>query len=484
MELDEIIKKVETQALDLAKEWKSEQPLPQNTSMPILELICPNYKDFFSAKWVTLTDIFQDQDNETFLQESYRQIFGREIDETGLSHYLHRLTNGYPRTFILLELMQSEEAKPDSQIGKTWLVKNFKRLLSLLSRLRLGAVSAVMQKFLVKWERKRLKQAQLRHNYQKKLVNQYTQVASQLAQHYSDLTQKLIEDQIKLVGQIAQSQAMAKEVNGNYHQIQHKLNYHQHALSRLMEDLSATKPDETKKNTFQAHQQDKLDAYYVAFEDANRGSREEIRDKQMPYINRIRSLREKHPEIAELPVLDVGCGRGEWMQLLEESGIKSLGVDMNPVMIDDCQSIGLNVTHSDAVAYLKNQADNSLSVITGFHIIEHLPFEVLYDLFAEAYRALAPNGQIIFETPNPENILVGSHTFYHDFTHRNPITPSAIQFLAKYHNYTDIELIRLHPYPPEARVPGNDPLTERVNGHLTGPQDFAICAMKPEVEAQ
>jgi hypothetical protein len=95
---------------------------------------------------------------------------------------------------------------------------------------------------------------------------------------------------------------------------------------------------------------------------------------------------------------------------------------------------------------------------------------------------LAEGGAVLFETPNPENVLVGSHTFYHDFTHRNPITPTAISFLLKNQGFDDIDIIRSSPYPEEAKVPGNDPLTERVNGHLCGPQDFAVTGRKKRKE--
>ncbi|WP_172656331.1 hypothetical protein [Halomonas sp. PR-M31] len=96
----------------------------------------------------------------------------------------------------------------------------------------------------------------------------------------------------------------------------------------------------------------------------------------------------------------------------------------------------------------------------------------------EAQRVLAPGGVLILETPNPENILVGSHTFYHDPTHLNPLTPTAMSFLLTYHGFAEVEVRRFNPYPEEAKVPGNDALTERVNGHLCGPQDFAVVGLK------
>jgi O-antigen chain-terminating methyltransferase len=168
---------------------------------------------------------------------------------------------------------------------------------------------------------------------------------------------------------------------------------------------------------------------------------------------------------------------------LRRQDITARGIDLNSAMVQVCQDAGHDVEQGDVIAYLRSVPDQSLAAVTGFHIIEHLPFETLYLLFAECYRVLKRGGFILFETPNPENILVGSHTFYHDFTHRNPVTPSAIQFLAQYHNFTDRQIIRSNPYPSDAQVPGGDPLTQRVNGHLCGPQDFALLAFKPMLSA-
>mgnify|MGYP002280347685 CR=1 FL=1 len=167
------------------------------------------------------------------------------------------------------------------------------------------------------------------------------------------------------------------------------------------------------------------------------------------------------------------------LKVLAEAYIEASGVDLSPVMAEHCRGQGLDVVAGDAVAALAERPAESLTVISGFHIIEHLPFAVLYRLFEEVARVLRPDGVFIFETPNPENVLVGSHTFYHDATHGNPLTPTAMRFLAEYHGFQPVEIRRLHPYPPEARVPGSDPLTERVNGHLCGPQDYALIGQKP-----
>ncbi|SPA57070.1 methyltransferase domain-containing protein [Cupriavidus taiwanensis] len=218
-----------------------------------------------------------------------------------------------------------------------------------------------------------------------------------------------------------------------------------------------------------------IEAYYMAFENANRGSREEIRRKLSAYDDWIEALRKAAPG----PVLDIGCGRGEWLELLAERGIPARGVDLNSTMVAFCRGRGLEVDACDGVEAMARMPAAALGAVTAFHVVEHLPFEVLYAMIANAARVLAPGGSILIETPNPENLLVGSHTFYHDFSHRNPVTPTSLSFLLAFHGFEAPQVLRLNPYPAAAKVPGDDPLTERVNGHLCGPQDYAMIARKP-----
>ncbi|KAF0279171.1 methyltransferase domain-containing protein [Spiribacter aquaticus] len=252
-----------------------------------------------------------------------------------------------------------------------------------------------------------------------------------------------------------------------------------HGLNRLVAELEALRPegsaDKPADNTGVADST--LDTFYLAFENACRGDEADIAAQlQTDYLETVQAALAR---TGEGGVLDIGCGRGEWLKVLAEAGIEASGIDLSPVMAEHCRAQGLDVADGDAVQALADRPAESLTVITGFHLIEHLPFAVLYRLFEEVARVLRPQGVCIFETPNPENVLVGSHTFYHDATHSNPLTPTAMRFLAEYHGFHPVETRRLHPYPPEARVPGSDPLTERVNGHLCGPQDYALIGQKP-----
>jgi SAM-dependent methyltransferase len=240
--------------------------------------------------------------------------------------------------------------------------------------------------------------------------------------------------------------------------------------------LGAPPRAEAVGSDLRAYTEDQMDAYYVAFEEEFRGAQEEIRATQKGYLADIRAAGAGGDAD---PVLDLGCGRGEWLDLLQADGLRARGVDTNGVMVRQCRERGLEVEQGNALGLLSGLPDGALGAVTAFHLIEHLPFPVLHDLLDHAHRALRPGGTLILETPNPENVLVGSHTFYHDPTHRNPMTPTATRFLVRYFGFEDPEIRRLHPYPEDAKVPGSDPLTERVNGHLCGPQDFAVIARKP-----
>jgi len=215
----------------------------------------------------------------------------------------------------------------------------------------------------------------------------------------------------------------------------------------------------------------KLDSFYVEFEDRFRGNREDIKKRVKVYLTYIEKLSTIKDNIE---ILDVGCGRGEWLELLKDNGYnKAKGLDLNRIMVQHSQELGLDVIESDVIDYLKKQEDNSLSVITGFHIIEHLPFTTLLELFQESYRVLKKGGLVIFETPNPENIFVGACDFYIDATHLNPIPPQASEFLVQYSGFNSTEIKRVN-YNSSI-----EPLEHKhLNHYLRTSRDYSIIAYK------
>ncbi|MES2187011.1 MAG: class I SAM-dependent methyltransferase [Pseudomonadota bacterium] len=188
-------------------------------------------------------------------------------------------------------------------------------------------------------------------------------------------------------------------------------------------------------------------SFYRAFEDKYRGSRELIRARLEHYAPFVRPLLPP-PGAPGAPVaapaaLDLGCGRGEWMELLREWGFETHGVDLDAGMLQACRDIGLKVVEGDALAYLRSLPDASQAVVSAFHVVEHIGFNDLETLVTEAMRVLVPAGLLILETPNPENLIVGTERFYLDPTHTQPIPHLLLSFLLEHHGFGRVKVLPL-----------------------------------------
>lgn len=168
------------------------------------------------------------------------------------------------------------------------------------------------------------------------------------------------------------------------------------------------------------------DSLYVALEDHFRGAESVIKERQASYLPYITSV-VSH----DAPLLDVGCGRGEWLAVLKDNKIPASGVDSNVACIEDCKSKGLSVVQADLLDALRNMPQHSLGAVTMFQVMEHLPFPVLVETFRLILRALKPGGVLIAEVPNAKNLRVSAGTFWIDPTHQRPLFPEFLQFLAK-----------------------------------------------------
>lgn len=206
------------------------------------------------------------------------------------------------------------------------------------------------------------------------------------------------------------------------------------------------------------------DRFYRAFEERYRGSRELIKGRLKAYQPFLEPLLIAYPKA---PALDLGCGRGEWLEYLKELGFSGRGVDLDEGMLSACVELGLKAEKSDALEYLKGVDSDSLSLVSAFHVVEHISFDDLRVLVAEALRVLVPGGLLIMETPNPENIVVATRNFYLDPTHRNPIPSELLGFVVEFTGFRRVKTIRLQ----ESR-------------ELIGKQDISftevLCGVSPD----
>ncbi len=219
---------------------------------------------------------------------------------------------------------------------------------------------------------------------------------------------------------------------------------------------------------------------YADLEDTFRGSRAEVRALLEPYVADIEAIG------SAATVIDIGCGRGEWLEILRDNGIGAYGLDLNPVSVDECVARGLDARRGEAVAHLDELPDASVAAVTGFHIAEHLALEDLLALIDAALVALVPGGALILETPNCTNLSVGASSFYLDPTHVKPLHPQLLEFLCRQRGFADVEVRYLHPRKATtddrtlatqrgALPPG---MLEEINWALFGPMDYAVIATK------
>ena len=184
------------------------------------------------------------------------------------------------------------------------------------------------------------------------------------------------------------------------------------------------------------------------------------------------------------PVVDLGSGRGEWLLLLREAGYKARGIEQNPVMLERCERLALDVVDADALQGLRELPPDSTLAITGFHFVEHVAFPALLELLAECMRVLIAGGMVVFETPNPENVAVGSCNFYFDPTHRHPLPSATLRFALEFSGLRGVRVQYLHPAVEDAsRRKRGSPAERRIAGYFDGAQDYAVIGYKPPVDA-
>ena len=218
-----------------------------------------------------------------------------------------------------------------------------------------------------------------------------------------------------------------------------------------------------------------LNDFYVDFENSFRGEQASVRERLLQYEPLLVALKHQNEIVASV---DLGCGRGEWLDILRQHEFDAIGVDVDQGMLQICRAKELNVEDSDAVSFLSSLGDSSINLVSGFHIAEHLQFKDLYQLVTEAFRVLKPGGVLLLETPNPENLIVASLTFHLDPTHQKPIPPQLLQFLVTHVGFMQTEILRLNQ--DEAALAVEVP---SLTGLLFGSSpDYSVLAVKGDGE--
>lgn len=497
---------------------------PHNRSLPPLKLQ-PNLE---KREQYHVNELLGLHD-EPFIRNAYQAILRREPDDTGLAHYLVNLRNGrYSKIDVLSSLRFSPEGRNAnvhieglnsvSTLRKLYrapvigyllrlavaivrlpvLITNFRQLEShtmaqfdrvagyINESVAYGNDSVAQLQAQVETLEKQL------HEPIRLQINSLLREQDKLARQQFAIKQS----QSKLEGQVAHvtrsiedvRQHQAAELQALEQQLEKR-------IDELIERLQKFKMDVAQQETRLSHLLDGsstsvvdqqpqfgtserdhlLDSLYFSLEDVLRGTPAQIKEQVKVYLPFLQQAR------IDSDILDVGCGRGEWLEILREAGYKARGIDTNRVLIQRCRDLSLDVIEAEALSYLRALPDGNLSAVTAFHFAEHLPLETLVKFLDEAGRALKPGGLMILETPNPENLLVGSCNFYLDPTHKNPIPIPTMKLLLEARGFRCEEVLRLHAV-SSTKIEVKDQLTSHLNHYLYGPMNYAVVARKPKPE--
>jgi O-antigen chain-terminating methyltransferase len=341
---------------------------------------------------------------------------------------------------------------------------------------RLSALREYLEQSTANLSRELKERAQEQQSRQEQLaqtmVDQERQLSEGQQQHAQQMAQEMEGQNAQRLELARQLEEQARGLHLRQQETRTELVMQERRLDALLAEGLRHEPGTARnEDLFASEAEHLLDPLYASFEDKFRGDREEVKSRLRVYLPILREA------ALAADVLDIGCGRGEWLELLKKEGVQARGVDRNRVFVEQCRQIGLDVQEQDALDYLRSVADKSLSVITSFHLVEHLGFEELIGLLDEMIRVLKPGGLLILETPNPENFMVGSYSFYADPTHRNPIPSPTLQFLLESRGLDRVSVMKLRPW-DAAKIEGDTEIVKRFNEYFYGAPDYGILGWK------
>jgi len=437
--------------------------------------------------------------DQEFIEQAFLQVLGRKADAEGLAHYLKKLREGEDKRAILTRLRYSSEGRQQARSFNAGANLRLTRLKERLFRVPLlGRCFSSVSVLLGLPSYRRHENAQFNHLH--RLADQWREqfeeqqrVITRL-QKKADVQQADHEARINLLASQMQQQRVASEASSGalnatintleaqclassrgVSQLRLRINDLERGASNALAGQGGVPAASGDPALAQVVEAPVEDAFYAAFEEHFRGSEEVIRQRLEYYV----------PVLKACDVLreggrfaDIGCGRGEWLDVLADQGYQGLGIDLNQHNVECSRARGHEVLLGDGLRWLKEQDAESLAAISSFHVIEHLTFSQLNIFLVEALRVLKPGGMILLETPNPENLVTGITHFYTDPTHLHPLPPAFTEFLLTYKGFTSAEVHRLNPIPAEYALLESSEVDRRCNQLFYGPQDYAVVAFK------
>ena len=389
-------------------------------------------------------------DGEQFVKNSYRWILGREAGTEEINEKVRILTSGMDKESLLFEISQSEEGQRRA-VELPGLDKLIAKRRSLNKMKKMPGIQSVMEVL----ENERRMQDALQMERIQKLKDKIEEQNHMLSNYHRELTdtRKQLE----------------------------KLEQQYYKLCRRIENDSTKNILGRDRNNIggDTAQNESCSDYnvidYFDFEDHFRGSREEIKKAQEIYL----------PYFAGCShVLDLGCGRGEFTELLVENGIGVTGVDFYQPYVQYMEEKGLPVILADAVEYLHNQ-----EVVDGIflgQVVEHITVEKIVEICSYAYEKLPSGAYFIMETPNPMSLAIFMSSFYLDPSHQKPVHPYTLRYLVQKAGFEDVQILFTESSRPPFTIPplqveGADDFNramKQIENYLYGSQDYAIIARR------
>jgi 2-polyprenyl-3-methyl-5-hydroxy-6-metoxy-1,4-benzoquinol methylase len=402
--------------------------------------------------------------DRTFVINVYRAMLKRDPDPDGFDHYLDMLRSGtMHKVRILASFRDSAEGRKQNVKvrGLSWAVFTLKvKNLPLLGE----TAAYLLALFGLRRIRADLDQKEIELG---RLFEETGQALARLeARVESRLDAKADKNQLAQKADLGEMDQYLRTVN--------------HILDMV---CSLHDPDSSGVDAYAAPWTDDL---YLSFEDAFRGTRESIKARLSVYLPEVQTAVEKSAPVLERAhagpdcrVVDLGCGRGEFLEMMAENGISAMGIDSNRIMTQQGRDTGLNIREEDIFSFLKNLPPECMAAVTAFQVLEHLPFPRQLLLIDQCRRILSPGGLLILETPNPQNLLAGSVDFYRDPTHIKPVHPDTLRFLARARGFSRARIC----YPLQTEegmrlADAEGTQFEDLSDYITVARDYALLAYK------